>query len=61
MIITPKTTLEEIKNIFPNQHRGLNKVNGALKAIKASETYDVDIYENENGELMIYTNEREDA
>lgn len=61
MLITPKTTLEEIKTAFPNHHWGLDKVNGALNAIKASETYDVDIYENENGDIMIYASEREDA
>lgn len=61
MIITPKTTLEEIKNIFPNQHWGLNKVNGILGAIKASENFDVNLYEDNNGKLMIYINERINA
>jgi hypothetical protein len=61
MIITPKTTLEEIKNIFPNQHWGLNKVNGILEAIKASENFDVNLYEDNNGKLMIYINERINA
>lgn len=53
MIITPKTTLEEIKNTFPNHHWGINKVNGALNAIKASEKYNVEISENDKGELII--------
>lgn len=61
MLITPKTTLEEIKTAFPNHRWGLDKVNAALNAIKVSETYDVDIYENENGDIMIYTSERENA
>lgn len=61
MIITPKTTLEEIKNIFPNQYWGLNKVNGILEAIKASENFDVNLYEDNNGKLMIYINERINA
>ena len=61
MIITPETTVEEVKTAFPNHHWGLEKVNGILKAVKASEFYDVDIYENEKGELMMYISEREDA